>query len=98
MKFKKLKKFLIGENISFKENENIKNYTSIRIGGKVRFFIEIKTISTLIKVRKECEKLKIKLPKHSVLVNAENTFISATTTLIDSAIEKAITELIPRRQ
>ena len=60
MKFKKLKKFLIGENISFKENENIKNYTSIRIGGKVRFFIEIKTISTLIKVRKECEKLKIK--------------------------------------
>lgn len=36
-----------------------------------------------------CEKLKIKLPKHSVLVNAENTFISATTTLIDSAIEKS---------
>ena len=60
MKFKKFKKFLISENISFKENENIKNYTSIRIGGKVRFFLEIKTILNLIKVKKECEKLKIK--------------------------------------
>jgi len=60
MKFKKFKKFLTCENISFKENENIKNYTSIRVGGKVSFFIEIKTISELIKVKKECEKLKIK--------------------------------------
>ena len=54
MKFKKFKKFLTCENISFKENENIKNYTSIRVGGKVSFFIEIKTISELIKVKKEC--------------------------------------------
>ncbi len=35
-----------------------------------------------------CDVLRIKLPKHSVLVNAENTFVSATKILIASAIEK----------
>ena len=45
-----------------------------------------------------CEKLKIKLPKHSVLVNAENTFISATKTLIDSAIEKSESIKIDRKK
>lgn len=35
-----------------------------------------------------CEILKIKLPKHSILVNAENTFVSATKVFISSIIEK----------
>ena len=35
-----------------------------------------------------CEILKIKLPKHSILVNAENTFVSATKVFIASIIEK----------
>ena len=36
-----------------------------------------------------CEILKIRLPKHSVLVNAENTFISATKASIESIMEKS---------
>lgn len=36
-----------------------------------------------------CDKLKIRLPKHSVLINAENTFFSATKTSIVSIIEKS---------
>lgn len=35
-----------------------------------------------------CGKLKIKLPKHSVLTNAEKTFFSATKVLIASALER----------
>lgn len=35
-----------------------------------------------------CEILKITLPKHSILVNAENTFVSATKVFISSIIEK----------
>ena len=35
-----------------------------------------------------CDVLKIKLPKHSILVNAENTLFSATKVLISSYIEK----------
>ena len=35
-----------------------------------------------------CEKLKVKLPKHSVLINAERTFFSVTKNVISSIIEK----------
>lgn len=35
-----------------------------------------------------CDVLRIKLPKHSVLVNAENTFFSATKALIATTVEK----------
>lgn len=36
-----------------------------------------------------CDKFKGRLPKHSVLINAENTFFSATKTSIVSIIEKS---------
>ena len=35
-----------------------------------------------------CGILKLKLPKHSILVNAENTFVSATKVFIASIVEK----------
>ena len=58
--FKKFEKFLKESNIVYKKNENIKSHTSIRIGGRVKFFIEVKDINTLKGIIQKCKQLKIK--------------------------------------
>ena len=40
-KMKQLKEYLIEKNLEFQENGEIKSYTSMKIGGKVRFVIKI---------------------------------------------------------
>lgn len=73
MKFKKFEKFLIKNNIVYKKNELMKNHTSIKIGGKVKFFIEVKDIDDLVSIKKECDKLKIKT---FILGNGTNLLFS----------------------
>ena len=73
MSFKRFEKFLVKNNIEFKKNEEMKNHTSIRIGGRVKIFLEARSIKDLIKIKNEANKQKLKL---FVLGNGTNLVFS----------------------
>ncbi len=60
MKFRRFEKFLKENGVEYKKDESIKNHTSIKIGGRVKFYIEIKNIKTLQSIKAKCDRLKIK--------------------------------------
>lgn len=69
---------------------NLKGFVNSKI-DKFSFLDETHSGELGLFAENICDILKIKLPKHSVLLNAENTFFSATKALITASIEKSET-------
>ena len=61
------------ENFDYKENESMKNHTTLHIGGNARWFLLPKNEEELRKIIKECEK---NLLHYFILGNGSNLLVS----------------------
>ncbi len=68
-----IRSFLLSENISFKENENLANHTTFNIGGDADFWIDIDNIDALKKIQNFCKQNSVPL---TVLGKGSNVLVS----------------------
>ncbi len=80
--FKDMKTFL--PTVRVVKNQTFKNLTTIKIGGKIRAFIEIKEVTKLLKIISLCKKNKLEF---FVLGNGSNLLVS------DKSFEKVVLKI-----
>ena len=80
--FKDMKTFL--PTVRVVKNQTFKNLTTIKIGGKIRAFIEIKEVTKLLKIISLCKKNKVEF---FVLGNGSNLLVS------DKLFEKVVLKI-----
>jgi len=80
--FKDMKTFL--PTVRVVKNQTFKNLTTIKIGGKIRAFIEIKEVTKLLKIISLCKKNKVEF---FVLGNGSNLLVS------DKSFEKVVLKI-----